>query len=187
MFDRRYLPYWATFVIFAGSLVILWMMGRNVICPCGDIRIWYSGDDSGQGSQHLMDWYTPSHLIHGILFYGATLLVLPKLALGWRLAIATLVECAWEVLENTEAVINRYREFTVSGEYWGDAVINSAVDVAAMFVGFWLALRLPIWASIAIILGFELLTTWLIRDGLALNIIMLIVPSEAILDWQSGI
>ncbi len=149
MFDRRTLPYWATFVVFAGTLIILWMMGRNVICPpCGDIRIWYSGgDDSGQGgSQHLMDWYTPSHLIHGFLFYGATFLVLRKLALGWRLLIATLVECAWEIAENTEAVINRYREFTVSGEYWGgDAVINSAADVAAMFVGFWLALRLPIW------------------------------------------
>ncbi|MCI2400220.1 DUF2585 family protein [Aliiroseovarius subalbicans] len=187
MFERRFLPYWATGFVFVATLVILWAMGRNLICPCGDIRLWYAGDDSGQNSQHLLDWYAPSHLIHGLLFYGATFLVMRKLALGWRLLAATLVECAWEVVENTEAVINRYREFTVSGEYWGDAVINSAMDIGAMFLGFWLALRLPVWLSVAIIVGFELITIFVIRDGLALNVIMLLWPSEAILNWQSGI
>ncbi|HHB80180.1 MAG TPA: DUF2585 family protein, partial [Aliiroseovarius sp.] len=155
-------------------------------CPCGAVKLWYSGDDSGQGSQHLLDWYSPSHLIHGFLFYGALWLVARRLPVGWRLFIATLVEAGWEMLENTEAVISRYREFTVSGEYWGDAVVNSAADIAMMFVGFWLALRLPLWLSIAIIVFFEVLTTWLIRDGLTLNIIMLVAPSEAILNWQSG-
>ena len=183
MFDRRFLPYWATFFVFAASLVILWAMGRNVICPCGEIWLW---DGSG-GSQHLFDWYTASHLIHGFLFYGATFLVMRRAALGWRLAVATLVECAWEVVENTPWVINRYRETTVSEDYWGDAVINSSADVVAMFVGFWLALRLPVWATIAIIIGFEVFTTWLIRDGLALNILMLLAPSDAILQWQQGI
>jgi len=186
MFDRRYLPYWATLLVFLGALVTLYMMGRNLICPCGEIKIWYSGDDSGQGSQHLFDWYSPSHLIHGFLFFGFLWLVARRLSVGWRLLIATIVEVSWEVLENTETVINRYREFTVSGEYWGDAVINSAADVAMMFVGFWLALRLPIWVSLLIIVGFEVLTTWLIRDGLTLNIIMLVAPSDAILNWQAG-
>ncbi len=183
MFDRRYLPYWATFFVFVATLVTLWAMGRNLICTCGQVRFW---DGSGS-SQHLFDWYAPSHLIHGFLFYGATFLLMRRVALGWRLLVATLVECAWEVVENTEAVINRYREQTVSEDYWGDAVINSGLDVVAMFVGFWLALRLPVWATIAIIIGFELFTTWVIRDGLALNIIMLLRPSEAILNWQSGI
>lgn len=186
MFDRRHLPYWAVFFVTSATLVILLLMGRNLYCPCGYVLLWYSGDDSGQGSQHLLDWYAPSHLIHGFLFYGITFLTMRRFALGWRLLVATIVEGAWEVLENTEAVINRYREFTVSGEYWGDAVINSSADLLAMFLGFWLALRLPIWASITIVAGFELLTTWLIRDGLALNIIMLLMPSEAILEWQSA-
>lgn len=186
MFERRFLPYWAVSFVAVATLVTLALMGRNLICPCGTVKLWYAGGDTGQSSQHLLDWYFPSHLIHGFLFYGLTFLTLRRVALGWRLLIATIIEGIWEVIENTEAVINRYREHTISGEYYGDAVINSASDLAAMFLGFWLALRLPIWASVAIIVGFELLTMWLIRDGLALNIIMLIAPNEAILAWQSG-
>jgi len=186
MIDRKTLPYWATALVFLGALLALYLMGRNLICPCGEVKLWYSGGDSGQDSQHLLDWYSPSHLIHGFLFYGALWLVARRLPVGWRLFIATLVEAGWEILENTETVINRYRQFTVSGEYWGDAVINSAADITMMFVGFWLAMRLPIWLSIAIIVFFEVLTTWLIRDGLTLNIIMLVAPSEAILNWQAG-
>lgn len=189
MLDRKFLPYWATFIVTIATLVILFWMGRNLYCPCGYVKVWYAGDDGGQGSQHLLDWYSASHLIHGFLFYGLMYLIsraLPRFTMGWRLLAATLIEGAWEIAENTEAVINRYREFTVSGEYYGDAVINSGADLAAMFLGFWLALRLPVWASIAIIIGFEVLTTWLIRDGLTLNIIMLLAPSEAILSWQSG-
>lgn len=186
MFDRRFLPYWAVLFVTIATLVTLLAMGRNFSCPCGYTLLWYAGDDSGQGSQHLLDWYSPSHLIHGFLFYGATFLLMRRFALGWRLLVSTIVEGAWEVAENTEAVINRYREFTVSGEYWGDSVVNSAADLAAMFLGFWLALRLPVWISILIIVGFEVLTTFLIRDGLALNIIMLLAPSEAILEWQSA-
>jgi len=186
MFARRFLPYWATGFVTVATLVTLWAMGRNITCPCGHTLLWYGGNDNVQSSQHLFDWYSPSHLIHGILFYGATFLVMRRFALGWRLLVATLVEGAWEILENTETVINRYREFTVSGEYWGDSVVNSAADLGAMFLGFWLALRLPIWVSVLIIIGFEALTTWLIRDGLALNIIMLLMPSETILEWQSA-
>ena len=100
--------------------------------------------------------------------------------------IATVVECAWEIIENTDALIERYRGVTVSLDYFGDSVVNSAADVVAMWVGFWLALRLPVWASVAIILFFELLTAWVIRDGLTLNVVMLLFPLDAVLEWQSA-
>ena len=141
---------------------------------------------SGFDSQQVFDWYWPSHLLHGFLFYGALWLVARRVEIGWRLAIATLVECAWEIVENTNAVIERYREVTISLDYYGDSVLNSASDIAAMLLGFWLARRLPVWASVAVVVGFELLTLAIIRDNLTLNVIMLLSPIEAIANWQAG-
>jgi len=103
------------------------------------------------------------------------------------LVIATIVEAAWEIMENTNAVIERYREVTISLDYYGDSVVNSMADLFAMLIGFWLARRLPIWASVAIVIGFEVLTTALIRDGLALNIVMLLYPLDIIRDWQAAL
>ncbi|GKY86661.1 UPF0314 protein [Sinisalibacter aestuarii] len=180
------MPYWVTFMISLASGALLWLMGRAVISASGHVWWWYGGLGTPESNMHLTDWYTPSHVIHGILFYAALWLVARRLSLGWRLALATLVEAGWEVLENTNAVIERYRNTTVSSDYIGDSVVNSTADIAAMLLGFWLARRLPIWASIAIVVGFELLTTALIRDGLALNVIMLLWPSDAILTWQAG-
>jgi len=186
MFDRRMMPYWVTAFMVLATAIILLAMGRVPICTCGIVKIWHGQTMSSESSQHLTDWYTPSHLIHGILFYGALWLVARRMQIGWRLVIATLVEAAWEIVENTDAIINRYREVTISLDYFGDSVINSVFDILAMLVGFWLAARLPVWASVAIVVGFEVLTIFVIRDGLALNIIMLIAPSEAIMQWQSG-
>lgn len=182
----RSLSYWATLLIFLASAAILWLMGRTVISASGHVWLWYGGLGTSESNMHLTDWYTPSHVIHGILFYAALWLVARKLPLGWKLALATLIEAGWEVLENTTAVIERYRNTTVSSDYIGDSVVNSSVDIIAMWLGFWLARKLPIWASVALVVGFEALTTILIRDGLALNVIMLLWPSEAILGWQAG-
>ena len=113
-------------------------------------------------------------------------MVARRLALGWRLAIATVIESAWEILENSEAVIERYRSVTISLDYYGDSVINSVADILAMVAGFALARFLPVWASAALILLFEAVTTWLIRDGLALNVLMLLWPLEAVKAWQAG-
>lgn len=134
-----------------------------------------------------MDWYTPSHLLHGILFYAALWLLARRLSFGWRLVIATIVECGWEILENSNFIIQRYREVTISLDYFGDSVVNSISDILMMVFGFWLASRLPIRASIAIVLGFELLTTLLIRDGLTLNILMLLHPMDSVRDWQAAL
>lgn len=185
--ERSRAPYLASFAIIAATAAILLAMGRVAICKCGVVKLWYFELNTSEGSQHLIDWYTPSHIIHGILFYAILWLVARRLSIGWRLAIATLVEAAWEIVENTDAVIERYREVTISLDYYGDSVVNSVADIAAMVLGFWLAHRLPVWASVAIVIGFEVLTTLMIRDGLALNILMLLYPLDAVREWQAGI
>lgn len=177
-------PYVITAMMVVITAVILLMMGRVPWCACG-IDMWGTVGTS-EGSQQLFDWYTPSHLLHGFIFYAVLWLVARRVDVGWRLVIATLVEAAWEIAENTNAVIERYREVTISLDYFGDSVLNSVVDMLAMALGWWLSMRLPVWASVAVVIGFEVLTMALIRDGLALNVIMLLSPLEAIKVWQAG-
>lgn len=106
--------------------------------------------------------------------------------LGWRLAVSTVIESAWEIAENTQAVINRYREATIAFDYFGDSVLNSVADIGAMIFGFYLASKLPVWVIVCLAIAFELFTMWMIRDGLALNVIMLISPMDVIKEWQSA-
>ena len=168
------------------TATILYTMGQPLICKCGYVKLWHGVVISSETSQPLSDWYTPSHIIHGILFFGLFTLILKKASLNLRLALSLALECAWEILENTDMIINRYREATISLDYFGDSVINSSADILAMVVGFFLAARLPVWASVAIIVVFETTTTWLIRDGLTLNILMLVWPLDAVKAWQGG-
>jgi hypothetical protein len=168
------------------TAAILYLMGQPWICKCGYVKLWHGVVVSSENSQHLSDWYTPSHIIHGILFFGFFTLILRRASLNVRLALSLVVECAWEIVENTDMVINRYREATIALDYFGDSIINSSADILAMAVGFFLASRLPVWASVAIIVIFEATTIWLIRDGLALNVLMLVWPLEAVKTWQGG-
>lgn len=172
-------------IILLTAAYLLWI-GREPICKCGYVKLWHGEVVSAENSQHLSDWYTPSHIIHGFLFFGALWLVARRLSMGWRLAIATLVECAWEIVENSDAVIERYRTVTISLDYYGDSVINTVFDVLAMILGFWMAARLPVWATVALIILFEGATMWIIRDGLALNVLMLLWPLDWIAEWQAG-
>lgn len=172
-------------IILLTTAWLVWI-GREPWCKCGYVKLWHGQVVSSENSQHISDWYTPSHIIHGFLFFGALWLVARRLSFGWRLAIATLVECAWEITENSDAVIERYRSVTISLDYYGDSVLNTVCDVLAMVLGFWMASKLPVWATVALIVLFEGLTMWIIRDGLALNVLMLVWPLDSVAQWQAG-
>lgn len=174
----------ALVAMIAGAILL--SMGREPICKCGDVKLWHGQVQSSENSQHLSDWYTPSHVIHGFLFYGALTWLARSWTRGSRLIVATIVEGLWEIAENTDAVINRYREATIALDYFGDSVINSMSDITAMAIGFGLAARLPVRVTVAIAVALELGVGYAIHDNLTLNVLMLVYPLEAVRRWQAG-
>lgn len=168
--------------------VALRLEGRIPWCTCGYIKFWHGVVASSQNSQHLFDWYSFTHVIRGLGFYLLLWLVDRKkrLSFGAKLVIAIGLAASWEIIENSNFVINRYRAATISLDYYGDSIINSIGDIIAMAAGFWFASRARIWQSIALFVAIELVLAYVIRDNLTLNILMLLHPIESIRRWQAG-
>lgn len=180
----RWLPWAAMAGVLVAVAAIQFAIGRVPICTCGYVRLWHGDVWSSGNSQHLTDWYTLSHIVHGFLFYALLRWLRPAWSVAWRAAAAMLIEGAWEVVENTALIIDRYREVTASLDYYGDSIVNSFGDGVAMLVGFFIAARVPTLASVAIVLLLEGVAAWVIRDNLTLNVLMLVRPVEAVREWQ---
>ena len=161
-------------------------MGRSVFGPDGRFGWWDGNIYSSENSQRLFDAYSLTHIIHGFIFYFLLWLVARVLPVKYRLLAAVLLEGAWEILENSPFIINRYRSQTVSLGYTGDSILNSLSDIVMMSAGFLIAWRVKVWQSVLAIVAIELALLWWVRDNLTINIIMLIHPIEAIKNWQSA-
>ena len=184
----RRIPPWtlvlAVPAILALQALALWAMGRTPICSCGSVRLWHGAVHSSENSQHLLDWYSFTHVIHGFVFYFLLWLLLPRAPVALRLVLAVAVEGAWEVLENSNWIIDRYRAGTISLDYYGDSIVNSIMDNVAMILGFALAFLLPTWSVVALAVVTEIALAVLIHDNFTLNILMVLHPIDAIKAWQ---
>lgn len=185
IFSWRNSILWVSFII-TTQIGVLYLLGQPFLCTCGYIKVWEGVILSIGTSQQLLDWYTFSHIVHGILFYLLTWFFFPRVPAPLRFLIAVGIEVSWEMLENTPWVINEYRKQALSIGYTGDSILNSVSDTFAMIGGFFLARKLPLWSIILLVLLMEIGVGFIARDNLTLNILNFIHQFDFIRAWQSG-
>jgi hypothetical protein len=183
---KRSLPWFAMLAVLFGTALVLRSQGRLWWCSCNYLLVWSGDPWSPDNSQHLLDPYSFTHLLHGFLLCGLLTLLVPRLSIVWRLWLAVTIEAAWEVVENSEFVIRRYREETAALGYHGDTIVNSLGDILVCGLGFMVAQRLGFRWAFAVFVLTEVTLAILIRDNLTLNIVMLVHPIEAIKEWQAA-
>lgn len=183
---RKILPWLAIAVVLAGTVYQLRSQGRLWWCSCDYLLLWSGDPWSSDNSQHLLDPYSLTHMLHGFVLYGLLALVAGRLSPVWRLWLAVSIEALWEVVENSESVIQRYREETAALGYHGDTIINSLADILVCGFGFVLAGHLGTRRTLAVFLATEVVLVFWIRDSLLLNVLMLIFPIDAIKAWQAA-
>lgn len=171
--------------VIAAQMVGLRLMGRPFFCACDALRIWSGEVLSPETSQQISDWYSFTHIEHGLIFYFVGWLLLPRLSVGRRFLLAVAVEVAWELLENSASFVEVYRRQALAIGYTGDTIVNSVADVGFMSLGYLIAARAPVWFSAALLVVIEGALVASIRDSLALNLLNFIHPVEAIARWQS--
>jgi hypothetical protein len=183
---RRVLPWLAIVLVLVVNAYQLRSQGRLWWCSCDYLLIWSGDPWSSDNSQHLLDPYGFTHVLHGFIFCGLLALIVPRLSPVWQLWLAVSIEAVWEVVENSEFVIRRYREETAALGYHGDTIVNSLADIILCGIGFVLARHLGFRRTFALFVLTEVgLAIW-IRDNLSLNILMLIYPIDAVKEWQAA-
>ena len=170
----------------AAQALTLWLMGQPPICKCGTLRLWSGDIWSAENSQQLTDWYTSSHLLHGVLFYALLWLVAPRTPVAVRFLLAIGLEVSWELLENSPLMIERYRKSALAQGYSGDSIVNSVSDTLSAALGFAAARALPVRLTVVLVIVIEVTVGYVIRDNLTLNVVQLVHPSELISQWQTG-
>ena len=181
--DNRYAM--ATYLMMVVAVVvILQMQGRVWWCEAGDMVPWSWNIWSTHNSQHIIDPYSFTHVLHGVIEFWLIGFVFRRMPIVWRLALAIFIESSWEVAENSTMVIERYRAATISLDYFGDSIINSIADIGCCATGFVIAYKLKFWRSLLLFLTTEALLIVFIKDSLVINIIMLLFPIDAIKNWQ---
>ncbi len=170
-------------VIVVSAVILMWQ-GRVWWCQAGDYTPWSWNIWTTHNSQHIIDPYAFTHVLHGVLEFWLIGLVFKRMPLAWRLLIAVIIESTWEVAENSSFIIERYRTVTLSLDYFGDSIINSLADIICCVTGFAIAYKLKFWKSLALFVATEAILILWIRDSLLINIVMLIYPIEALKIWQ---